>query len=276
MHVKKFVASATGHIFSHCLRCEGIKFGNQNIDASKTHLNYDALPSFIRGDISPREKYDTLLTENIKLKRRDVNTLVSVVIQTPKDFDSQYNEQFFRAAADFLTQRYGADNAICAPVHMDEATPHMHFLFCPIQDGRFNAKKVVNRTDLSTLHWDMQQHLSQSLGFEVDIMRDEVMAKYMTVEELKAKTHFDQHAEELKTELIALRDERKRLEADLDVLRAEHTSLSADIKKWQLEASTAVRELNMYHKLERSHPEVRQWREELSIEQPKHHGLTIR
>ena len=43
-HVKKFTKAATGHMFAHFERAkdeksEYVKFGNQNIDPSRTYLN---------------------------------------------------------------------------------------------------------------------------------------------------------------------------------------------------------------------------------------------
>ena len=45
-------------------------------------------------------------------------------------------KQFFELSYKFLSERYGEQNVISAYVHMDETTPHMHFLFIPIVDDK--------------------------------------------------------------------------------------------------------------------------------------------
>ena len=51
----------------------------------------------------------------------------------------------------FLKDEIGEDRIISAVVHMDEATPHMHLVFCPInKDGKLSAKSILgNQKNLS-------------------------------------------------------------------------------------------------------------------------------
>ncbi|NBJ84097.1 hypothetical protein D5274_20355, partial [bacterium 1XD42-94] len=60
------------------------------------------------------------------------------------------SRQFFQDAYDFLAERYGRENVISATVHLDEATPHMHFNFVPVTpDGRLSAKDVLTKQSLT-------------------------------------------------------------------------------------------------------------------------------
>ena len=52
-------------------------------------------------------------------------------------------------------------------VHMDEKTPHMHFLHVPVTpDGRLNAKEIYTRESLKKLQTELPRHL-QSSGFDL-------------------------------------------------------------------------------------------------------------
>ena len=50
-----------------------------------------------------------------------------------------------------MKEEIGEDRIISAVVHMDEATPHMHLVFCPInKDGKLSAKSILgNQKSLS-------------------------------------------------------------------------------------------------------------------------------
>ena len=62
---------------------------------------------------------------------------------------------------------WGAENVISAMVHMDEKTPHMHFLHVPVtQEGRLNANKIYTRQSLKKLQSDLPLHL-QRCGFTI-------------------------------------------------------------------------------------------------------------
>ena len=53
-------------------------------------------------------------------------------------------------------------------VHMDEKTPHMHFLHVPVTpDGRLNANKIYTRQSLRKLQSGLPAHL-QSRGFVIE------------------------------------------------------------------------------------------------------------
>ena len=59
--------------------------------------------------------------------------------------------EYFERAVKFIKDEIGEDRIISAVVHMDEATPHMHLVFCPInKDGKLSAKSILgNQKSLS-------------------------------------------------------------------------------------------------------------------------------
>ena len=75
---------------------------------------------------------------------------------------------FLEESKAFLTEFVGAENVISAMVHMDEKTPHMHFLHVPVTpDGRLNANKIYTRQSLRKLQAGLPAHL-QSRGFVIE------------------------------------------------------------------------------------------------------------
>lgn len=59
--------------------------------------------------------------------------------------------EYFERTVKFMKDEIGEDRIISAVVHMDEATPHMHLVFCPInKDGKLSAKSILgNQKSLS-------------------------------------------------------------------------------------------------------------------------------
>lgn len=104
-------------------------------------------------------RYKSRLDEVEHLNRKDVVHVASWVVTLPRDADDA--EAFFAATTAFLIDRYGRDNAISAIVHQDETTPHLHFLFMPVQDERLCAKKVLDKKELREFHPDLQRHLQK-------------------------------------------------------------------------------------------------------------------
>lgn len=184
-NVQKYTAAAAGHLVAHYERrmvrdpqsgkMEYIKFGNQDIDPSRSHLNYNLAPHRDGGQIAfIRQR----TTEARTLKRDDVNVMCSWVVTLPRT--DEYGEErsyteheimgFFREAYRTLADRYGEKNVVSAYVHMDETTPHMHFAFVPVIEDKkrggekVSAKDVLTRQDLKTLHVDLQKRMDERFG----------------------------------------------------------------------------------------------------------------
>ena len=212
MHIEKYTRGQVVGILSHdCRACDRHK--NENIDVSRSHLNYDLCQS--QG--TPIQRYNERFAEVKCLNRANVNTRVSCVFTAPVSFTGKA-ENLFSAVYDFLSDRYCQDerNVITAMVHNDEITPHMHFCFIPVVDGRVNAKALINRADLQTLHQDLQRHL-HGLGFAVDVLNGATAEGNKTVKQLKI--------ESLNKEIEAT---KARLDNTKTALSAVETAYSAE------------------------------------------------
>ena len=195
MHVAKYNKSATGHMCAHYERRkddrgEYIKFGNQNIDLSRTHLNYNLAPEHDQIEFIQQR------TSEVKCqKRADVNVMCDWVVTAPEGLDQGHLKEFFKASYDFFEKRYGRENVISAYVHMDETTPHMHFAFVPVvfdkkrELYKVSAKQLLTKTELKRMHPDLTRHLKEeySWGRNLKILNGATAGGNRTVAELNCE-----------------------------------------------------------------------------------------
>lgn len=226
MHVEKYTRSATGHMLAHYTRekDENGKYvtdGRKNIYSDKTPLNYS-----VGNHEMAKERLQWYLSrDDVKcLNRKDVNVMCDVVVTVPQDLPKEQHKLFFEASHSFLCQRYGIktefgnyDNILCSEVHLDETTPHMHFAFIPVVKEkkidkktqeektiyRVNAKKVVSRSDLRTLHPDMSDVMKKTFGRDIGIENGITKQNggNQTVEQLKYKTALENEIKALEKRL---------------------------------------------------------------------------
>lgn len=189
-HVMKHTKAACGHMFGHFDR-QTERISNENLDRTRTHLNYNLAThqQMDQGEFV-RKRCSEVHCQN----RKDVNVMVSWVVTAPKDLPQNEEKAFFKAAYDFLEDRYGKDNVVSAYVHMDEVTPHMHFAFVPVTYDqkrdryKVSAKEVVNRSDLKSFHKDLEKAVEIALGHEVGILNEATKEGNRSIEELKRNT----------------------------------------------------------------------------------------
>ena len=108
-HVAKFKGGAVGNLSKHYERKqdengEYVKFNNENIDTSKSHLNYNLAPN--------RNMPQTAFIKQRKsevycLNRKNVNVMCAWVLTAPKDLPQTDEKAFFKQSYDFLEERYG-------------------------------------------------------------------------------------------------------------------------------------------------------------------------
>ena len=125
---------------------------NPDIDMNKSKENYHIIHA-------PQYTYSRKIKELIKeygcKTRKDSVKLVETLITASPEFMNRLSKgeqrEYFERAVKFMKDEIGEDRIISAVVHMDEATPHMHLVFCPInKDGKLSAKSILgNQKSLS-------------------------------------------------------------------------------------------------------------------------------
>lgn len=136
---------------------------NPDIDPALTPLNYHL--------VKPTGSYRMMALERIAevgAKRRKDSVVLQdgLITASPEWIRSkspQEQAEFFNYAYNFLKERYGEENFRSVTVHLDEATPHMHFVFVPItKDGRLSSKDVIGGPKgMAKLQDDFYKHVSE-------------------------------------------------------------------------------------------------------------------
>ncbi|MDR3361439.1 MAG: plasmid recombination protein [Desulfovibrio sp.] len=169
LHMDKFKKEAVRGIQSHNRR-ERESHSNPDIDYARSQGNYELHKKAAKDYTQAiQNRIDDLLL--IKAVRKDAVHMCGLIVSSDSVFfqnlSSEDTRRFFEESKAFLTEFVGAENVISAMVHLDEKTPHMHFLHVPVtRDGRLNANKIYTRESLKTLQTELPQYL-QSRGFDV-------------------------------------------------------------------------------------------------------------
>jgi len=233
-HVTKFKMTGMGQIFAHVNRAKNQtrKYGNADIDVSRTHLNYDLK----HGTIETLQKR---LESVSHTKRHDLVACCGVVVTLPGELENEpehTQKAFFEWCKKFLDKKFGENNCVYATVHNDESTPHLHYGFVPtvtkqrkfrsaekrgqtyLQE-RVCAKEVVTKAMLNTLHDELQAHVAKMFPAVQVVVPKKAkrLKKNVSISELKAQT-----AEKLEKELASQRELTKQAEINAEEALKAH------------------------------------------------------
>ena len=144
------------------------------------------------------------------LKRANVNVMCDWVVTAPEDLTEEELPVFFNECYKFLNARYGKENVISAPVHMDETSPHLHYNFVPVVKDKkkgipkLSAKECITRKDLNTFHQDLTKHMMTVFG------KDKVVVKRSELDRLNKAVEDAQLISSNRDAIIADLTEQKR------------------------------------------------------------------
>lgn len=210
------------------------QWGNQEIDPSRSHLNYN---------LSPEREQEQLAFINERIsevkchKRDDVNIMCSWIVTAPKELREDEYERFFKESYDFLCKKYDEKNVVSAWVHMDETTPHLHFAFVPVVKDRkkghekVSAKEALGWSEkgLYKFHGELDTHMTAVFGREIGILNEATKEGNKSIDELKRGT-----AQAEKEQLIENVSELHKLELELQkgnkLLEIKSERLNGQIK----------------------------------------------
>lgn len=200
-HDKIALSNAAGgrNLLDHDKRAElpSRRRSNENIDASRTHLNSDLSAR----KMDPGKAWNWAVAyaqEHAARKLRSNQIVMSEdIIHLPDNWaevsGGKPDSVFFESVAlPFLRGRYGygendTENEISAVVHRDEVvktgpnaghtTPHLHWKSVPVdRNGKLSHKSVHSRQDLQRLHKDFSR-FCESRGYPGLHVYDEERAK---------------------------------------------------------------------------------------------------
>lgn len=126
---------------------------HSNVNAEKIKFN-----QFLMGGNTPQavkkaltKRWKELDSANPRKTRKDAVGSLELILTASNDYFTESNVNIWvQANMDFAIAEYGKENIISAVLHMDETTPHIHFLIVPVVNGLLNAKlKVGNKLAMS-------------------------------------------------------------------------------------------------------------------------------
>lgn len=190
---------------------ENRNYGNENIDISKSHLNYDLEN---QENIKYLSKINEIIKENRvsdKAVRKDAIVYVDTVVGSDKDFFNKLSPEdtrrFFEQSYEYLQKKVGEKNVVSAVVHMDETkgiggSPHMHFSFVPMNgDGTLSAKKKINRNFLREVQDEFPRYM-KNRGFDIERGMENSTKKHLEPLDFKKQ--------ELKKDIEKAKQEQER------------------------------------------------------------------
>ena len=234
LHMDKFKKEAVRGIQSHNER-ERESHSNPDIDYERSAENYELCDHATENYAEAiQNRIDDLLL--VKAVRKDAVHMCGLIVSSDKEFfnnlSPEETRRFFEESKAFLTDFVGAENVISAMVHMDEKTPHMHFLHVPVtKDGRLNANKIYTRESLKKLQNEMPQYL-QSRGFELQ--------RGVEQEPGAAKRHLNtREFKQQQNALANLEQEAQAVSAELERKRREESDLQERLQDFERQAQEA-------------------------------------
>lgn len=158
-HIAKYKATSVGHMLAHYRRDES-SLGRDNIDPKRVkndmvvahYTNKDG--KLVVGRVVPREGEPNWGTVERRIERvneaqkaagkratrKDAVVMADVVVTLPDNVRKGDEDRFFRLTYWYLSNKFGIDNMMGGYVHKDEETPHAHFGFVPLRDGKLSWK----------------------------------------------------------------------------------------------------------------------------------------
>lgn len=213
--MEKFKSMNLGGIQKHNQR-EFENHSNQDIDLTRGHLNYDLIN---QENISYRDVIMNTINEQregTRKIRKDAVLVNEFFVTSGKAFfdglEEQDQKNFFEAAKEWFSERYGEQNIAYATVHNDETTPHMHIGVVPMRDGKLQSKNIFNRVELLAVQKELPKYL-ENKGF--DIKRGEEKSKNVHVQ----PEDWKKEQEVARQEVLRLRREKEEIASKIELER---------------------------------------------------------
>lgn len=176
---------------------------NDDIDLSRTHLNYDIVQSDKTLYQRVKERVEDLKKSGSRVQKNSV-VMYSNILTVPREQAEKWGEkktdEYFKACYDFFCREFGTENVVSAVVHKDETSPHMHLHFIPVnkENGRLQARIAMNRQRINQIHNELPKFL-QERGF--DVKRASGKTKDKNIEDVHEYKQVQRKINEKKQEL---------------------------------------------------------------------------
>lgn len=240
LRVQKCKGAAIGAMQYHNDREPG-KHTNPDIDQTRTRLNRE-MRSHVDYEREVQARIDDGYSGERKVRKDAVKLVEGIVTASPEFFelaDDDKVREFFDDAYRFCCDEFGESNMVHFTVHMDEETPHAHFGFVPLRDGKLSWKGFF--PDKAALG-AMQDRFYGRVGALYGLSRGEKrgdgepVKRHKSVAEYKAENRrvqaeLDEKAEQLE----AAREELASTRAQLAECRSQVEGFAARFERIKVE-----------------------------------------
>ena len=240
LHMDKFKKESVRGIQSHNNR-ERQSHSNPDIDYERSSGNYELHDHAVENYAEAiQNRIDDLLL--VKAVRKDAVHMCGLIVSSDSAFfeklSPEETRRFFEESKAFLSDFVGKENVISAKVHLDEKTPHMHFLHVPVtSEGKLSAKTLYTRESLKKLQTELPRHL-QSRGFDVQ--------RGVEQEPGAAKKHLDTREFKQQQEAVrSLEKEAASVSNSLEQRKQEEAAAQERVQAIQQQAWEAEEELSV-------------------------------
>lgn len=257
LRVQKCKGAEIGAMQYHNDREPG-KHTNPDIDPTRTRMNREMCPhADYEGEVQARIDAGYLGTR--KVRKDAVRLVEGIVTASPEFFEGASDEEvrgFFDSAFEFCREEFGESNMVHFTMHMDEETPHAHFGFVPLRDGKLSWKGFF--PDKAALG-AMQDRFYERVGALYGLSRGEKrgdgepVRRHKSVAEYKAENRrvqaeLDEKSERLEAvtaELAVVSEDLKEVRAQCSEYKAKLDGFAAAFEKIKVELAQIVDALSV-------------------------------
>ena len=222
MNIKKYKQSGMKNLQTHLEHSSANKevynTSHSLINPTMTKYNYNLC------DFDMMQRFNEL-KEQSYARNKDTVVALSLIVTLPKDYTGDPKD-FFQIAFEELQKKPEFKHCISAKVHCDESTPHMHYVFMPLEEKEktvkkrekvfdekknktvsrnvehkykycFNAKGIIDKNFLEDLHPDMQKRMNDR-GIDATIITPARVAfnEWKNARLLEANKQIELHPED--------------------------------------------------------------------------------
>lgn len=250
LRVQKCKGAAIGAMQYHNDREPG-KHTNQDIDPTRTRLNRE-MHAHVDYEREVQARIDGGYAGARKVRKDAVKLVEGIVTASPEFFETADDDEvrdFFDDAYKFCCDEFGEGNMVHFTVHMDEETPHAHFGFVPLMDGKLSWKEFFpNKMALGAMQDRFYERVGALYGLSRGEKRKEgePARRHKSVAEYKAESRrvqaeLDEKAEQLE----AAREELASTRAQLAECRLQVEGFAARFERIKVELAQIVEALSV-------------------------------
>lgn len=247
LRVQKCKGAAIGAMQYHNDREPG-KHTNPDIDQTRTRLNRE-MRSHVDYEREVQARIDDGYSGERKVRKDAVKLVEGIVTASPEFFelaDDDKVREFFDDAYRFCCDEFGESNMVHFTVHMDEETPHAHFGFVPLRDGKLSWKEFFpNKMALGKMQDRFYGRVGALYGLSrgekrgdgEPVKRHKSVAEYKA-ENLRIQAELDEKAEQLESarlELASANAELASARAQLAECRSQVEGFAARFERIKAE-----------------------------------------